>query len=212
MQQAAATRGCRSWPGGRAAGGRRHRGHPDRWSALGPHGVGNGWSSAGTSGQTSRTSIAGQRPSTVTTSDGEEPGAGFEPLIPRAAAGLRPFPTRQSSPGMRLTLRPSSCIAARLRAGWSSPAVPPTCPSIGGHQRAQRINHSLSRFLATTSSADRLFPSVADPDWRLGLCGGSWVRLGWLHLVYGRPRVSAAIRRNGAAPQAPPTPARCRRR
>jgi hypothetical protein len=42
-----------------------------RWSALGPHGVGNRWSSAGTSGQRQRITIAGQRPFTVSTSDSE---------------------------------------------------------------------------------------------------------------------------------------------
>ena len=41
------------------------------WSVLGPHGVGNRWSSAGTSGQRRRISIAGQRPSTATTSNGQ---------------------------------------------------------------------------------------------------------------------------------------------
>jgi hypothetical protein len=42
-----------------------------RWSALGPWGIGNRWFSAGTSGQRRRISIAGQRPFTVSTLDGE---------------------------------------------------------------------------------------------------------------------------------------------
>jgi hypothetical protein len=41
-----------------------------RWSALGPHGIGNRWSSLVTSGQRRPISIAGQRPFTVTTLDG----------------------------------------------------------------------------------------------------------------------------------------------
>jgi hypothetical protein len=41
------------------------------WSVLGPHGVGNRWSSAGTSGQRRQISIASQRAFTVSTSDGE---------------------------------------------------------------------------------------------------------------------------------------------
>jgi hypothetical protein len=53
-------------PPGRAS---QARGSSSAWSALGPHDVENRWSSAGTSGQRRRISIAGHRPSTVTTSD-----------------------------------------------------------------------------------------------------------------------------------------------
>jgi hypothetical protein len=42
-----------------------------RWSAPGPHGISNHWSSTGTNGQPRLISIAGHKPFTVTTSDGE---------------------------------------------------------------------------------------------------------------------------------------------
>jgi hypothetical protein len=54
-----------------ADGASQARGSSSSWSVLGPHGVGNRWSSAGTSGQRRRISIAGQRPFTVSTSAGE---------------------------------------------------------------------------------------------------------------------------------------------
>jgi hypothetical protein len=57
------------------------------WSVLGPHGVGNRWSSAGTSGHTRGVGTAGHRPSTVTTWDGEQDWAGFKPLSLRHAIG-----------------------------------------------------------------------------------------------------------------------------
>jgi hypothetical protein len=47
------------------------RGSSSPWSALGPHGIRNRWSSAVTGGQRRRISIAGERPFTVATLDSE---------------------------------------------------------------------------------------------------------------------------------------------
>jgi hypothetical protein len=43
----------------------------ERWSVLGPHGTGNHWSLVGMSGHGRQVRIAGHRPYTATTSDGE---------------------------------------------------------------------------------------------------------------------------------------------
>jgi hypothetical protein len=59
----------------------------------------------------------------------KQSGAGFEPLTPTAAVGLRPLPTRRvviaegPHPPAELVT-----IAATLERGWSSPAVPSACP------------------------------------------------------------------------------------
>jgi hypothetical protein len=56
------------------------------WSALGPHGIGNRWSSAGTSGQDARARIAGHSALTATTSDAEA-GWGRVRIPPDHCAG-----------------------------------------------------------------------------------------------------------------------------
>jgi hypothetical protein len=65
-------RPCRARPANPVPG-RGPKQPPSRWprSALGPHGIGNRWSPAGTSGHGRQIGIAGHRQSTATTSDGE---------------------------------------------------------------------------------------------------------------------------------------------
>jgi hypothetical protein len=65
------------------------RWHEHPWSALGPHGIGNRWASAGTSGHGRRVGIAGHRPSTATTSD--EEAALDRVRTPQAARLLLPW-------------------------------------------------------------------------------------------------------------------------
>jgi hypothetical protein len=76
------SRACQSWPAGSTRPRSKER--PDlsaARSALGPCGIGNRWSSAGTSGHSRRISIAGQRSFTVLTLDGE-PGWGWVRIPP----------------------------------------------------------------------------------------------------------------------------------
>jgi hypothetical protein len=59
------------------------------WSVLGPHGVGNRWSSAGTSGQRRQISIAGQRASIVSTSARRNsPALGSNPTSSASATSM----------------------------------------------------------------------------------------------------------------------------
>jgi hypothetical protein len=81
------------------------------WSALGPHGIGNRWSSAGTIGQRRGFSSAGQRPFTVTTWDGE------------AARRWVPSPSTPSTSTSRLdwALAPVRVPVVLRRSGTSCP-------------------------------------------------------------------------------------------
>jgi hypothetical protein len=67
-------------------------------SALGPHGIGTRWSSAGTSGpaRQDESQVTGGPPLQPRTP--EQRWIGFESHL-TAAAGQRPLPTRQASPG-----------------------------------------------------------------------------------------------------------------
>jgi hypothetical protein len=99
------------------------------WSALGPHGIGNRWSSAVTSGHDGYEEpqvVVSSRPAPRLLKHG---GRVFESLIPQAVAGLRLLPTRQvvvidgSHPPVQL----AAMTAMREPASFSA-AVPSACP------------------------------------------------------------------------------------
>ena len=61
------------------------------WSALGPHGIGNRWSWAGTSGHDGYDGVAGRSTFPLLTSVAQQRGGGFESHLTPAASA--PLPT-----------------------------------------------------------------------------------------------------------------------
>jgi hypothetical protein len=150
------------------------------WSALGPHDIGNRWSSAGTSGHDRRVRMAGHRPSTATTSDGEAAwhrvrilpdgcrgpatlanGAGVTEHGPHAAAELVP-----SLPG------PSHVHTHR--------PCPERALSIG---RQRSFTDNKSRCVFPPSCRIAPYGAVQEASQARGSPGGAWLG-GWA----GRPR------------------------
>ena len=98
------------------------------WSMLGPHRIGNRWSSTGTSGHPRYTRTAGERASTVPTS-AHEPAWG-RVQVPRPAAASPPSSCprgggTEDGPHRTVRVEPT----AQLDTGSSSAAVPPACHS-----------------------------------------------------------------------------------
>jgi hypothetical protein len=146
-------RPCRAWPADRSlvaedrsAIAVRDRTGPEpavivvAWSAPGPHGFGNRWSSAGTSGHDGHAKTAGHAAATATTSHGEAQWGRVQVPQPacREPAGL--LPTRRWSPRTGLT-------------HWTS--WEPSPPR-ANDRRSRRPCHPRA-----TSSGHELYPAVS---------------------------------------------------
>jgi hypothetical protein len=110
---------------------------------LGPHGIGNRWSAAGTSGHARHTRTAGHVASAVPTS-ADEAAWRWVRTPHRAAAGLWPLPTRLVSPRTGLAHRPSWSVAARPE--LAVPTGRAICvPFPARRHRFLTVNHGHSR-------------------------------------------------------------------
>jgi hypothetical protein len=122
------------------------RTHPDparARSALGPHGIGNRWSSAGTNGHDGQAEIAGHRTPTPSTSGRRAQDGGFESHLPAAAPRLRlprPFgacPRERGRPGRASPARTVMPNGSALRGppGRAGAAKHQIQPDSHGHER-----------------------------------------------------------------------------
>jgi hypothetical protein len=113
-------------------------------SVLGPHGIGNRWLSAGTSGHGRRVRIAAERLSTATTSGGEAAWPGVRIPSTTAAPPLAACPRGRWSPRTALTFVLSwGAVSARCEHRCS----PRPCHSraiSSGHQRYPTDSHGHS--------------------------------------------------------------------
>ena len=150
---------CSISPSGADRGASQARGWQSAWSALGPHGIRNRWSSAGTNGQPRYVRITGHAPIGALTSGGKEAGAGFESHLRTPGAGpglgeerLQVMLSRRGTLGSGAACDPAAGCAETLdrRCCRSAPQPPAGSPARRSDGAVEVVDSAL---LGTTPPA-----------------------------------------------------------